>query len=92
MQPVLIQAIRERRRLRLVYHGKVRLVEPQCYGIGNRGTELLRVHQIEGGSQREPLLDVAKIEGLTLLEERFTAPGPNYTRGDSAMKHIYCEL
>ena len=92
MQPVLIQAIRERRRLRLVYHGKVRLVEPQCYGIGNRGTELLRVHQIEGGSQREPLLDVAKIEGLTLLEERFNAPGPNYTRGDSAMKHIYCEL
>lgn len=92
MNRILVQAISERRRLRLVYHDIVRLVEPQCYGLGRRGNELLRVQQIEGGDQPEPLFDVGKIEGLTLLDERFASPGPHYRRGDSAMKEIYCEL
>ena len=92
MLQALIDAIQERRRLRFVYNGKPRLAEPQCYGIGARGTELLRVHQLAGGTQREPLFDVAKIESLTLLDERFSEPGPNYTRDDSAMTRIYCQL
>ena len=92
MNAVLIDAIRTRRRLRFTYNGKVRLVEPQCYGIGTKGTELLRVHQIEGGGQREPLFDVAKIEGLVVLDETFSRPGPNYTKDDSAMATIHCQL
>lgn len=92
MNPIIVQAIRHRRRLRLIYHGTERLVEPQCYGLGRRGNELLRVHQTEGGDQREPLFDVGKIESLTLLDDHFTTPGPNYRRGDSAMQEIYGEL
>ncbi len=88
----LLRAIREKRRLRFTYNGKPRLVEPQCYGIGNKGTELLRGHQIAGGSQREPLFDVAKIDGLVVLDERFTRPGPNFKRDDSAMKTVFCQL
>lgn len=92
MNPLLVQAIRQRRRLRFSYNGKQRLAEPQCYGLGHRGTELLRVHQLAGGSQQEPLFDVAKMSGLTLLDETFDRPGPHYTRGDSAMRTIFCEL
>ena len=92
MNPVIVQSIAEKRRLRFSYHGRMRLVEPQCYGEGHKGTELLRVHQIQGGTQREPLFDVSKIEDLVLLDEVFTRPGPNYKRGDSAMKTIYAQL
>lgn len=90
--PLITQAIRERRRLRFVYDDKARLAEPQCYGIGQRGTELLRVHQLQGGTQPEPLFDVFKIEDLVVLDEHFDAPAPHYKRGDSAMAHIFCEL
>ena len=92
MNNVIIQALLERRRLQFTYNEKARLAEPQCYGIGAKGTELLRVHQIRGGSQREPLFDVAKMSNVVLLEEVFARPGPNYKRNDSAMKIIICQL
>lgn len=92
MNQIIVDAIRERRRLCFTYHGKTRLVEPQCYGMGSKGTELLRVHQIAGGPQREPLFDVSKMSGLTALDEFFSRPGPNYKRNDSSMATIFCQL
>jgi hypothetical protein len=88
----LTDAIHHRRRLRFTYNGRDRLVEPQCYGLGHKGTALLRVYQVTGGSEREPLFDVAKIEGLGALDEHFDGPGPNYQRDDSAMKTIFAQL
>lgn len=92
MNPALVDAIRQKRRLSFKYNDKARLVEPQCYGIGHKGTELLRVHQLKGGSEREPLFNVEKIEALNVLDEHFQAPGPNYKRDDSAMKTIFAQL
>jgi len=92
MHELLLRAIQERRRLRFAYHGKIRMGEPQCYGVGHKGTVLLRVFVLEGSAQPEPLFDVSKIKDLALLDEVFSKPGPNYTKGDSAMKTIYAEL
>lgn len=92
MDQVLVRAIEQKRRLRFLYNGRTRLVEPQCYGIGTKGTELLRAHQVQGGKEREPLFDVSKLAGLELLDEVFNRPGPNYKRGDSAMKTIFAQL
>lgn len=92
MNGLLVAAIQQKRRLRLVYNGRPRLVEPQCYGIGTRGTELLRVHQLQGGQQPEPLFDVGRIAQLEVLQDTFERPGPNYRRGDSAMKTIFAQL
>lgn len=92
MNPVIARSIQERRRLRFSYNGRTRLVEPQCYGMGTKGTELLRAHQLEGGSEREPLFDVSRMTDLVLLDEIFTKPGPHYKRDDSAMKIIFCQL
>ena len=78
MNELLVTAIMQKRRLRFLYNGRARLVEPQCYGIGRKGTELLRVHQLQGGHQREPLFDVSKIADLEVLSEVFVRPGPNY--------------
>ena len=92
MNQTIVESIRRRQRLRFAYDGKMRIVEPQCYGIGTKGTELLRAHQVQGGEQREPLFDVSKISALTAIDEFFTKPGPNYQRNDSAMKTIFCQL
>jgi hypothetical protein len=92
MRQALVEAVKDRRRLRFVYNGRQRLVEPQCYGIGAKGTELLRVHQLLGGEEREPLFNVSKIVGLEVLDEVFDRPGPHYKKGDSAMKVILAEL
>jgi predicted DNA-binding transcriptional regulator YafY len=92
MNPVLVRAIEQKQRLRFLYNGRTRVVEPQCYGIGTRGTELLRAHQLKGGQEREPLFDVSKIADLDVLNEVFIHPGPNYKRDDSAMKTIFSQL
>jgi hypothetical protein len=92
MNGLIVEAIRSRRRLRFTYNGRTRIVEPQCYGLGSRGTELLRAYQIHGGVQREPLFDVARMSDLTALNVHFIKPGPNYTKNDSAMRTIYCQL
>lgn len=92
MNATIVDAIRNRRRLCFVYNGKPRVVEPQCYGLGAKGTELLRVHQLSGGSQPEPLFDVRKIGSLVVLDETFDRPGPNYRKDDSAMTKVYCQL
>lgn len=92
MNTLIVQAIKMKQRMKFTYNGKGRYVEPQCYGIGTKDTELLRVHQLSGGSEREPLFTVSKIEDLKFLDEFFIQPGPNYKKGDSAMKVIYCEL
>jgi hypothetical protein len=92
MNPIIVAAILQRRRLRFMYGGKLRLVEPQCHGIGTRGTALLRAYQLQGGSQPEPLFDVSKISDLVMLDDVFDKPGPNYKKNDSAMRQIFCQL
>jgi predicted DNA-binding transcriptional regulator YafY len=92
MDQKLVDAVRQKRKLRFLYNGKARLVEPQCYGIGSKGTELLRAHQLQGGQEREPLFNVSKIQGLEILNDSFSRPGPNYKRDDSAMKSIFAQL
>ena len=88
----IVAALRERRTLAFTYNRRRRVVEPQCVGIGARGTQLLRGHQLRGGREREPLFDVSRISDLVVLDERFSAPGPNYRKEDSAMKEIFAQL
>lgn len=92
MNQLIVSAIENKQRLRFTYNDKIRIAEPQCYGIGTKGTELLRIQQLQGGTEREPLFDVSKIKDLILLDEHFTHPGPNYKKNDSAMKTIFCQL
>jgi predicted DNA-binding transcriptional regulator YafY len=92
MNHVLVRAIEQKQRLRFSYNGRTRVVEPQCYGIGTRGTELLRAHQLSGGQEREPLFDVSRIVDLQALDELFVRPGPHYKKDDSAMRTIFSQL
>lgn len=92
MNELLLTAIRNKRRIHFVYNAKRRIAEPQCYGISTAGKEVVRVFQVSGGTQKEPLFEVAKIEQLFLSNETFQRPGPNYKKGDSAMSVVFAEL
>ena len=92
MNETIAGAILQKRRLCFTYNGRMRLVEPQCYGVGTNGIELLRAHQILGGDAREPLFEVRKIRDLQVLQDAFERPGPNYRKNDSAMLVIFCQL
>lgn len=89
--PLVVQAIREKRRLSFDYNGTTRIAEPQCYGIGTKGTELLRAH-LTGARMPAALFDLAKATDLVLLAETFDRPGHGYVRDDSAMATIFAQL
>jgi len=38
------------------------------------------------------LFNLEKMTDITLLDEHFTQPGPNYKKNDSAMKIIFAQL
>jgi hypothetical protein len=92
MNQIIVDSINSKRRISFTYSGRARIAEPQCYGIGSKGTELLRVHQIQGGAQREPLFDVSQMRDLIVLDQHFTKPGPNYKKNDTAMTTIFAQL
>src|SRR5689334_21581175 len=55
MNDVLVNAITHKQRLRFMYDHMPRLVEPQCYVIGTRGTVLLRPSVAGRPAARGPL-------------------------------------
>jgi hypothetical protein len=91
MNLLLCTAIHLRRRISFNYHGRLRVAEPQCYGISTAGKEALRVFLIRG-VRSEPLFTVTEMQDIKLLDETFERPGPNYKKDDSAMKSIFCQL
>src|SRR3979490_801243 len=98
MDSSICSAIRNRKVLRLVYDWGNRVVEPHCYGVNDKGHELLRCYQTSGESKsNEPrgwkIFRVDEINQLTALDQSFAAPRQGYNRGDIAMtREIYCEL
>jgi hypothetical protein len=88
--PLLWQAIERKRMIRLVYHGKERLVEPHDHGVLNGAVQLLG-YQVAGGfsSRRLPnwiLMKVDEMADLEMLEKTFAGGRPtasgNHLRWD----------
>jgi hypothetical protein len=77
--PLLCQAIEHRHMIRLVYHGKQRLVEPHDYGVLNGAVQLLG-YQVAGLSRRRLpnwiLMKVDEMEDLEVLETTFAGGRP----------------
>jgi hypothetical protein len=77
--PLLWQAIERRRMIRLVYHGKERIVEPHDHGVLNGAVQLLG-YQVAGSRSRALpnwiLMKVQEIVDLELLEKTFAGGRP----------------
>jgi hypothetical protein len=80
--PVLWRAIEERRMIRLLYHRRLRIVEPHDHGILNSSVQLL-AYQV-GGSSSRPLpnwilMKANEIAELELLDQLFPGGRPTAT-------------
>jgi hypothetical protein len=80
----LRHAIAERRLIEFTYERMWRIAEPHDYGIQHRIIRLL-VYQLRSRpfSRGWRMLDVAKLEQLTVLDKQFAG-----SRGDSHSHHI----
>jgi len=77
--PLIVKAIEETRMIRLMYHDKVRILEPHDHGILNGSVQLLG-WQIRGLSSRPLpnwlLTKIDEISDLRLLNETFPGGRP----------------
>lgn len=83
--------------LELQYDGFVRVVEIHAVGISKKGTAIMRVWQVRGGSASGgnsgwKLLNLDEIIGARILDEPSEAPQSGYKPDDSAMIQIICQL
>ena len=87
---LLRTAINERRLLKIVYHGKLRTVEPHDYGIQNQTVKLL-VYQLvgesTGGRPNWRLMEVDQIESVRLSDRTFSGG-----RGPSGKPHKWEQI
>jgi hypothetical protein len=97
MNQTIAQGIKEKRHLSFTYDGYPRVVEPHAHGVTSTGKESLRCYQVRG-SGKDPngspwhLMTVSKMMNLTVTEEYFPGPRPEYKKGDRHLSPIYCEL
>lgn len=95
MQREILNAIRERRRLRFSYEGGPRVVEPYVYGACETH-ELLRAYQVTGYSRSRKrgwkIFRVEEISDLAVLDARLAEPRPGYMRNDPCMEIVYGEV
>lgn len=96
MQPLLCQAISQRKAIELRYRSYMRIVEPYVYGAGRDGQERIRCYQIAGDSDSGEmtgwkLLRVDDIVSLRVTGSRF-AVRDDYRRADPAIVHIACQV
>lgn len=82
----LIEAIKNRKRVRLVYLNKDYKVEVYTHGIGSNGKEYLRVWDIKDGKWKLFLLE--NIEVFEILNESYSFIRTGYNRNDTFFKHI----
>jgi hypothetical protein len=99
--PLICQAIKNRRLLHFYYKLDARTVEPHAYGITREHDEVLRAYQLAGGSRSKvksrkytgwKVFRVEDISRLTVLQQTFATPRPGYKRSDKSMARIYCQL
>ena len=94
---LITAAIGERTRLRLVYDGHPRVVEPHTFGVDKHGREILCGYQTAGTSTSGKPVGwkfflLEKISGLAMTAERFAAPRPQCQHNDGAFLRIVAQL
>lgn len=98
MRQKIIEAINKKLRIKLIYHGYTRIIEPHTYGRNKAEHDMLCAWQVSGGSvSNEPVgwknfLLSDGISDAQILTEAAESPRKGYKRGDSRMSLIYCQL
>jgi hypothetical protein len=97
MHPTIIEAIKQRRVLNVVYDGYNRSVEPHVYGINSAGHEALSCYQVGGGSasgnpEGWKMLWISKLDRAALTELTFTPRTSPSPWADKPMRQVYAQV
>lgn len=93
----LCEAIQNRQKIRFMYKGHPRIVEPHLLGVKQNGRLVLSAWFVKGytKSRHEPpwrSYRLSDIRFLEILDESFVETRPGYNRNDSTMKQIVCRI
>jgi hypothetical protein len=93
--PQIWTAIEEARMIRLVYHGKERILEPHDHGVLNGSVQLLG-YQMAGASSRPLpnwiLLKTDEISDLQRLDQIFEGGRPTATGGHIKWEKLFIRV
>ena len=94
---IVCEAIASMRLLVVEYGGSIRLVQPHVYGDDHAGDRLLSAYQVSGGSASGAssgwkFFRMDRVKSVTLGEQRFHAPRPEFQRNDGAFARILCQV
>ena len=97
MNPTIIEAIRQRRVLSVLYDGCSRTVEPHVYGINSAGHEAVSCYQVGGGSSSGKaegwkMLLISKLGTVTMTEQKFTPRTTRSPWADNPMRQVYAQV
>ena len=93
----IIDAIDRRALLQFRYSGRLRTVEPYCFGISTAGSDVLRAIEVdESGASLAgafgKLWKVSQMSDVRVLDRTFAPKDPNYNPDDKGMTQIYCRI
>ena len=94
---IVCEAIASMRLLIVEYGGATRLVQPHVYGDDEAGDRLLSAYQVSGGSASGAsagwkFFRMDRVASVTLSDQRFHSPRPEFQRDDGAFKRILCQV
>lgn len=97
MNEIICNAIQARRRLRFIYDGYERIVEPHLYGITTASNEAVRCWLVAGWSESEAAPGwrtylVREMHDVHALAQGFDAPREGYVADDHQMRQVFCRL
>ena len=97
MNQKIIDAINNKKLLRVEYHGYYRLVEPHTYGINQKYHEILSCYQVAGGSESNEsqgwkLLLVSEAQVISISDNMFMYARNGYKPNTNTMKRIYAQF
>jgi len=96
MDAIIRKAIQEKQKLLIMYKGLPRILEPHIYGLAKNGTTFIRGYQVGGESTSSDLgwriLDVNKIQAITLIENQHFANGRKGYATDPLITTVYAAI
>jgi hypothetical protein len=95
---LIVQAIRERRKLQFIYHGKMRLVDPHVFGVSTKNHEVILSWQT-GGSSSKPhdlpnwrMFETHEIHGLQMTNINFVPQSQHHNPFHSDIHTTYAAV
>ena len=88
----ICNAITNKLSLEFTYHNKQRKVEPHSHGCDVNGHDALRAFQFDSDNDGWRTFHVEDIKNLRISSRPFYTTRPRYSRSDTEMSTIYCEL